>query len=171
MHERKTQHEADEPVFSIGALADKVGMSVSAVRKYANEGLINAHRTVSGHRLFSEEDVRRVRNIQHMIQELGLNIEGIRRVQAMLPCWDLLPCSAEMRDKCPAFCDSSRPCWMINGLECAPQGNECRRCAVYRYGSLCTPDIKRLLYAEEEGGGGRPELAELQRRLHDSRRQ
>ena len=71
--------KTDDPVISIGVLAQKVGLSVSAVRKYENEGLVIAHRTDSGRRLFSLEDIKRVRNIQHLIQDLGLNIAGIRR--------------------------------------------------------------------------------------------
>jgi MerR family transcriptional regulator/heat shock protein HspR len=135
---------------AIGVLAERVGLSVSAVRKYEREGLLIAHRTDSGYRLFSHEDIDRVRNIQHLIQDLGLNIEGIRRMQALLPCWELLPCSNEDRTGCPGQQDAARPCWMIKGLPCAPKGNECRRCAVYRFGSLCTQDIKRLLF---EGNG------------------
>ena len=70
MSDAETRHEIDDPLIAIGALARKVGLSVSAVRKYENEGLIIAHRTASGHRLFSHEDISRVRNIQHMIQKL-----------------------------------------------------------------------------------------------------
>ncbi|HUT13873.1 MAG TPA: MerR family transcriptional regulator [Thermoguttaceae bacterium] len=140
-----------EPLMSIGTLAEKVGLSVSAVRKYENECLIIAHRTPSGHRLFSQEDIDRVRNVQHMIQELGLNIEGIRRLQALLPCWELLPCDPEGREDCPALKDNSRPCWMIKGLNCTPSdGNECRQCVVYRFGSLCTEEIKSLLHDQAD---------------------
>ena len=140
--------EADDPVMAIGVLAHKVGLSVSALRKYEREGLLIAHRTESGHRLYSHEDIIRVNNIQTLIQEVGLNIEGIRRMQALLPCWELLPCTEATRRDCPAHKDGSRPCWMIKGLPCAPQGNECRVCPVYRFGSLCTQDIKRLLFEE-----------------------
>jgi len=150
MSDAQAWHEIDDPVMAIGVLAQKVGLSVAAIRKYENEGLVIAHRTASGHRLFSHEDVDRVRNIQHMIQGLGLNIEGIRRLQAILPCWDLLPCSAETRESCPAYRENTRPCWTIRGLDCAPQGNECRRCVVYRFGSLCTEDIKRLLHDQSD---------------------
>ena len=146
MPEATTHREAGDPLISIGVLAQQVGLSVSAVRKYENEGLIIAHRTASGHRLFSQEDIYRVRNIHHLIQDLGLNIEGIRRMQALLPCWELLPCSEETRESCPAYQNSARPCWTIKGLDCAPQGNECRACAVYRFGSLCTEDIKQVLH-------------------------
>ena len=146
----EAQHDVTDPVISIGVLADRIGLSVSAVRKYEREGLIIAYRTDSGHRLFSHEDISRVRNIQHMIQQLGLNVEGIRRMQALLPCWDLLPCDGQTRRHCPAYEDNTQPCWMIKGMDCAPQGNECRQCAVYRFGSLCTQDIKRLLHYQDD---------------------
>jgi len=150
MPDANAQYEVEDPVISIGVLAQKVGLSVSAVRKYENEGLVIAHRTPSGHRLFSHGDISRVRSIQHLIQDLRLNIEGIRRMQALLPCWELLPCPAETSHSCPAYKDSARPCWMIKGLDCTPQGNECRQCAVYRFGSLCTEDIKQLLHDQND---------------------
>lgn len=107
MPEDNAQPEMDDPLISIGVLARNVGLSVSAVRKYENQGLLVAHRTDSGHRLFSHEDISRVRNIQHMIQDLGLNIEGIRRMQSLLPCWDLLPCPAKTPKNCPAYKDNA----------------------------------------------------------------
>lgn len=146
MTEVPFKNEDTDPVAAIGVLAQKVGLSVSAVRKYENDGLIIAHRTESGHRLFSQEDFERVRNIHHLIHDLGLNIEAIRRLQALLPCWELLPCDAETRERCSAYADNTKPCWMIKGLDCAPQGNECRQCEVYRFGSLCTEEIKSLVY-------------------------
>jgi MerR family transcriptional regulator/heat shock protein HspR len=150
-----------DPVISIGTLAQKVGLSVSAVRKYENEGLVLAHRTGSGHRVFSREDIHRVRYLQHLIQDVGLNVAGIRRMQALLPCWDLLPCSADRRRSCPAYEERTRPCWMIKGLLCPPHGNECRRCAVYRFGSLCVEDIKRLLHGQSDLENAGAALREL----------
>ena len=75
-------------------------------------------------------------HIHYLIQDLGFNIEGIRRMQALVPCWDLLPCHEESRRDCPAYRNTTRPCWAINGMACAPKGNECRRCHVYRLGSI-----------------------------------
>ena len=158
-----------DPVMSIGTLAEKVGLSVSAVRKYENESLIIAHRTPSGHRLFSREDIDRIRNIQRMLQELGLNIKGIQRLQALLPCWELLPCDPQRRGKCPAFQDNGRPCWTIKGLNCTPStGNECRQCVVYRFGSLCTEQIKSLLHDQSDcrdASSAIRELMDRKRRL------
>ena len=41
---------------------------------------------------------------------------------------------------------------MINDAHCTIQGNECRICSVYRFGSLCTEDIKRLLHDTSNEG-------------------
>lgn len=165
------RHDPDDPVIPIGVVARKAGLSVSAVRKYENEGLIIAHRTSSGHRLFSHEDISRVRHVQHMIQDLGLNIQGIRRMQSLLPCWDLLPCDTTTRDRCPAYDDNTRPCWMIKGLDCAGQGNECRKCVVYRFGSLCTLEIKRLVHRRTGFQNGDTAIRELSERLKNSRQE
>ena len=169
--------ELDEPVIAIGVLAERVGLSVSAVRRYEDEGLIISHRTPSGHRLFSHEDIGRVRSIQHMIQGLGLNMEGIRRMQALLPCWDLAGCRAETRKACRAYRGNTRPCWMTRGRDCAcregsREENACRDCAVYRFGTLCTEDIKCLLHDQDDGAAsGGVAIRELVQRLRSSRRE
>lgn len=150
-----------EPVISIGTLARKVGLSVSAIRKYEEEGLIISHRSGSGHRFFSYEDVERLRTIQHLIKELKFNIEGIRRMEAILPCWDLLPCSEEARNSCLAFKGSTKPCWMIKDAHCTLKGNECRNCAVYRFASLFTEDIKELIHTVSNSLGQRNRIKQL----------
>jgi MerR family transcriptional regulator, heat shock protein HspR len=154
-------HQTEDPLISIGVLAEQVGLSVSAVRKYENEGLILAHRTSSGRRLFSHEDIVRVRNIRHMIRDLGLNIAGIRRMQALLPCWELLPCSTEIQEQCPAYRNTTQPCWTIKGLRCASQGNACRQCLVYCFGSLCTEQTKSLVYRQPDSSGATTAAREL----------
>jgi DNA-binding transcriptional MerR regulator len=135
-----------DPIISIGTLADKVGLSVSAIRKYEQEGLLISYRTDSGHRLFCYEDINRIQAIQRMIKELGFNIEGIRRMQALLPCWDLLPCDRKDRDFCSAYRDNSQACWMVKNAPCTFQGNVCRECIVYRFGTLFLDDLKALLH-------------------------
>jgi MerR family transcriptional regulator, heat shock protein HspR len=161
------QSPTEDPVIAIGPLAERVGLSVSAVRKYENEGLVIAHRTEGGRRLFCYDDIARIRHIQHLIQDLRLNIEGIRRLQALVPCWDLLPCSAGARDRCPAHGEQARPCWAIKRTDGACQGNTCRRCVVYRLGSLCTDEIKPLVHAQDDGESTRPKLRELlERKRH-----
>ena len=150
-----------DPVIHIGTLANKVGLSVSAIRKYEEEGLIIPHRTESGHRMFSYEDIDRIQTIQNMIKVLGFNIEGIRRMQALLPCWDLLPCKKTDRNKCSAFTDNTKPCWMIKVAHCTLQVNECRICLVYRFGSLCAGDIKEFVHNQAMGSNPKEAMIKI----------
>jgi hypothetical protein len=161
MDDAATLAEFDDPVIAIGVLARKTGLSPSALRRYETEGLLIPHRTRAGQRLFSHEDVRRVRNIQRMIRELGLNVEGIRRMQALLPCWELHGCDATIRARCPAYGANASPCWTTPGLDCAQGGQACRQCVVYRFGSLCTEDIKRLIYERGDPRDARGLVEEL----------
>ncbi len=138
-----------EPIISIGTLAEKLNVSVSTLRKYEAEGLLISHRTESGHRLFSVEDIDRVKKIQYMIQDVGLNIEGIRRMQAMLPCWDIRPCTEDEKKVCPAYSDKSKPCWMNKVSECGnDQIETCRTCIVYRVGSQSVEEIKDFVCSD-----------------------
>jgi MerR family transcriptional regulator/heat shock protein HspR len=145
------QEKYTDPVIAIGTVAEKLGISISNIRKYEAEGLIIPHRVESGHRLFSLEDIERIRKIQEMIQDKGLNIEGIRRLQAFIPCWDIVKCSKSEQTNCPAFKDTTRPCWMIRELECPKKENECRNCTVYRFGTQCIEDIKQVVFEERKG--------------------
>lgn len=136
-----------DPVISIGTAAKLVNLSVSALRKYEKAGLLIYHRSDSGRRLLCHADIKRVKMIKHMIGDLGLNVEGIRRLLALLPCWDLKLCSKDEKEKCPAVTDAVRPCWMIKESQSAAGGHECRQCEVYRYGAYCAVTMKMLLHS------------------------
>lgn len=143
----ETETDSDwEPIISIGTAAEKVGLSVSALRKYEAEGLLIYHRTETGRRLLSRSDIERIRIIQHIINDLGLNMEGIRRLLALLPCWRLKPCNETEKQVCEAVANAVRPCWMVRETECSRRGLDCRRCNVYRFGAYCTETMKALLH-------------------------
>jgi len=145
-HNPDKRGSLDEPVIPIGTVAGQSGLSVYAIRKYEAEGLLIPHRKASGHRLFSREDLERIRMIRHMIQDMGLNMAGIRMIQALLPCWTLVGCSEKQRSRGAAYRDTSQPCWVIKGGKCSERGNECRRCVVYRFGSQRTENLKSLAH-------------------------
>ena len=137
-----------EPVMAIGTAAGMVNLSVSALRKYEREGLLIYHRTESGRRLLCRADIKRIKMIQHMINDLGLNIEGIRRLLALLPCWDLKLCSSEDKATCEAMKDETKPCWMTNNICVTEHRLNCRDCEVYRYGAYCAVTMKLLLHGK-----------------------
>ena len=66
------------PVFlSIGKVAERTGLSVSAIRYYESENLVHPIRNSSGQRLFRSADIRRLSFIM-IAQQLGFSLEQIR---------------------------------------------------------------------------------------------
>jgi MerR family transcriptional regulator/heat shock protein HspR len=133
------------PLITISAAARMASLSDSALRKYESAGLIIFHRTEGNVRMLCIEDLERIRLIQHLIKKRGLNLEGILRLWALLPCWEFRKCSKDTLEGCPALSDHDRPCWVALGDERGCEGESCRTCEVYRFGAYCTEDLKSLL--------------------------
>jgi MerR family transcriptional regulator/heat shock protein HspR len=64
----------------ISVAAELVGMHPQTLRLYENKGLVRPKRTPGGTRLYSELDVERLRIIQRLTTELGLNLAGVELV-------------------------------------------------------------------------------------------
>ena len=64
----------------ISVAAELVGMHPQTLRIYENKGLVRPGRTPGGTRLYSERDLDRLRLIQRLTTELGLNLAGVARV-------------------------------------------------------------------------------------------
>jgi MerR family transcriptional regulator/heat shock protein HspR len=70
----------DRGVFMISVAAQLAHMHPQTLRTYEARGLIDPERSPKGTRLYSREDVERLRRIQEMTAELGLNLAGVERV-------------------------------------------------------------------------------------------
>ncbi len=71
---------SDRPRYMIGVAAELVGMHPQTLRMYETKGLVRPARTPGGTRLFSDNDVDRLRLIQRLTTELGLNLAGVEQV-------------------------------------------------------------------------------------------
>jgi MerR family transcriptional regulator, heat shock protein HspR len=71
---------ADRGVFMISVAAELAAMHPQTLRMYESRGLIEPKRSPKGTRLYSQTDVERLRRIQEMTAELGLNLAGVERV-------------------------------------------------------------------------------------------
>jgi MerR family transcriptional regulator, redox-sensitive transcriptional activator SoxR len=71
-------------VISIGQMASRTGLAVSAIRYYEAEGLVSPERSRSGQRRFNRADIRRLSFVL-ITQRLGFSISEIRRMLAGLP--------------------------------------------------------------------------------------
>ena len=72
--------EHDRGVFMISVAAELADMHPQTLRMYEARGLIEPKRSPKGTRLYSQADVERLRRIQEMTTELGMNLAGVERV-------------------------------------------------------------------------------------------
>jgi MerR family transcriptional regulator, heat shock protein HspR len=73
-----TEHE--RPCYMISVAAELVGMHPQTLRIYESKGLVRPRRTPGNTRLYSEADLERLRLIQRLTTELGLNLAGVETV-------------------------------------------------------------------------------------------
>jgi len=69
---------------SIGQLAHRTGLAVSAIRYYEMQGLVSAFRNAGGHRRFARSDIRRLSFVM-IAQQFGFSIEQIRQQLDAIP--------------------------------------------------------------------------------------
>jgi len=73
----------DRPRYMISVAAELVGMHPQTLRVYEQKGLVRPKRTAGNTRLYSDVDVERLRLIQQLTGEVGLNLAGVERVLRM----------------------------------------------------------------------------------------
>lgn len=78
------KHSQDEPVYYISVAARLISAHPQTLRMYERAGLVMPRRTPQGLRLYSERDVERLRQIQRLTQELGVNLAGVDVVLKLL---------------------------------------------------------------------------------------
>ncbi len=66
----------DRPVYTIRIAAEMIGVHQQTLRTYEREGLLTPARSAGRQRLYSEEDIERLRIIRRLIDELGVNLAG-----------------------------------------------------------------------------------------------
>jgi MerR family redox-sensitive transcriptional activator SoxR len=71
-------------IMSIGDLAERTGLAVSAIRFYETKDLVTPARNAGGQRRYLRSDIRRLSFVQ-VAQQLGFSIEDIRTALASLP--------------------------------------------------------------------------------------
>jgi MerR family transcriptional regulator/heat shock protein HspR len=70
----------DRPRYMISVAAELVGMHPQTLRQYEEKGLVRPQRTAGNTRLYSEADLERLRLVQRLTTELGLNLAGVEAV-------------------------------------------------------------------------------------------
>jgi MerR family transcriptional regulator, heat shock protein HspR len=79
-HTTRIEVDSERGVFMISVAAELADMHPQTLRMYEARGLIEPKRSPKGTRLYSHADVQRLKRIQEMTAELGMNLAGVERV-------------------------------------------------------------------------------------------
>lgn len=124
--------ETGTRTYSIGEAADILGISIQSLRLYERLGLIVPLRRSSRHRRYTESDIERVRCLRRALDRTQVTLDSIVTVFSRLRCWEIMGCTAEERENCPAFHNAEAPCWISSGKDWACRSEKCHDCPVYR---------------------------------------
>ena len=78
------RRDADEPVYMIGVAAKLCGVHPQTLRAYERQGFVKPSRAGAKYRLYSENDIERVRRVQRLTQDMGVNLAGVEVVLRLL---------------------------------------------------------------------------------------
>jgi len=80
--------QENQPVYMIGVAAQLCGVHPQTLRQYERLGLVVPSRVGAKNRLYSEADIRRVRRIQRLTQQMGVNLAGVELILRLLEDMD-----------------------------------------------------------------------------------
>jgi MerR family transcriptional regulator/heat shock protein HspR len=69
--------------YLISMAAEMLDMHPQTLRKYERLGLVQPHRTVGAMRVYTRDELDRLRLIKSMVDEAGINLAGVRRLLAI----------------------------------------------------------------------------------------
>ena len=118
-------------LYSIGEVADILGVSIPLIRLYEREGLIIPMRRDSKHRRYSMVDIDRIRSVRRMINEEKVSMEGLKRLLSLVPCWKINGCDESAVKECGAYNQHNVPCWIAEHRGDRCESVDCRTCSVY----------------------------------------
>jgi MerR family transcriptional regulator/heat shock protein HspR len=80
---KRNDKQEGRAVYVISVAAELAGVHPQTLRMYERKGLLRPERTTGSVRRYSDEDVERVRLIQSLTQERGVNLAGVEMVVAL----------------------------------------------------------------------------------------
>lgn len=126
----------DQPMLNIGVVAQLLEVHPETLRIWEKNNLIRPARK-NRQRIYSSNDLKRLRFIHNLINVKGLNIAGVQQVITMYPCWNTKSCQeSQTRNKHEAV-NKSKPCWKEDGAYCVviqDQADLCNNCRYYKKG-------------------------------------
>lgn len=111
------EFSADQPLYTIGVVAELIGVHPETLRVWERHGLLKPVRSRK-QRLYSNNDLRRLRFINGLIEDKGLNLAGVNQVIRLYPCWWLKNCEGSGPMKKDGAVNPAKPCWKEDNSYC-----------------------------------------------------
>ena len=92
----------DEPIFTIGMAAKLLEVHQRTLRNYEESGLVKPKRKGKW-RYYSMRDIKWIECLREMIHEHGLSVNAVKKLLKYTPCWNIIDCPFEKRQRCSAF--------------------------------------------------------------------
>jgi len=70
----------DQDLIFISVAARMLGMHPQTLRKYERLGLVQPTRTIGSMRLYSPDELARIKLIKRLVDEAGINLAGVQRL-------------------------------------------------------------------------------------------
>ncbi|HMM43877.1 MAG TPA: MerR family transcriptional regulator [Thermomicrobiales bacterium] len=75
--------QESEPLYVISVASRLLRLHPQTLRKYEREGFVAPSRTSGNLRLYSTEDIERLRQVKHLVEERGINLAGVQLALGM----------------------------------------------------------------------------------------
>ncbi len=126
-----SEDKCNLPLYTIGVVAELMGTTDQTLRLYEKHGLIKPSRK-NKNRYYSENDIKWLTCLRDLIHKKKISIEGIKRLLEYAPCWQITDCPEDVRVRCTASKENTKPCWELNWMICkSEKGKACGECVVY----------------------------------------
>ncbi len=96
----------NKALFTIGMAAEMLEVHPRTLRNYEDAGLINPSRKGSW-RYYTLRDVQWVECLREMVHEHGVSLKAVKKLLKFTPCWNIIDCPFEKRQRCSAFFSSA----------------------------------------------------------------
>ena len=131
-----TTASSRRPVYPISVAAELAGVHPRTLYMYEKQQLLLPARRGKW-RFYSEDDLSWIRVIRYLLHEGGLNVAGLQRLLALIPCREIRKPSAEKCHTCPKMKTKSMPCWAVSATRSDRRWHECEVYLSARYW-VCT---------------------------------
>ncbi len=131
-------------VYTIGTVARLIGEHPETLRVWEKNNLISPDRR-GYQRKYSNNDLKRLKFVKHLMDDKGLNIAGAKHIISMYPCWYKRDCKGGAKKNGNVLINEYKPCWKEEETYClvvSDKSEMCSTCDIFRICIDCDECIK-----------------------------